>query len=232
MVDTQLILIYSLFALILSFFEIRKLRYESTHDQLTGLLNRKRFEELLVDRMEIIKKNKQYILFYFMIDLDNFKKINDIKGHDEGDIILKSVSKALSNSIRSGPKKKYKRSIKSRLKNDNILLKDIICRWGGEEFAIGMIVHVDSICEYSTIESSIEARIGNRLNKIAAENGCTVSIGISAFNFAMEVNVEKLTKRADSAMYQSKNTGKNKTTIFTKRLPRKFFEKRKRNWSF
>lgn len=196
-------------SLLLNFvFFIFLLKYKklATHDQLTGLLNRKEFEQILVQRMYFIKNNPEYILLYYMIDLDNFKKINDTLGHTEGDRILKKITKILRKNTRLSLKFLKLCDIK-RSHTNKYCLKDILCRWGGEEFAITMIIPKEKIKNHADIN------IGNRLNK-SVLNYCSCSIGVAAFTSNMNIHVENLTKKADMAMYRAKKNGKNQTISF------------------
>lgn len=178
----------------------RKIAY---YDDLTGVLRRKVFEKELVKRMRFVKNNPKYILQFFMIDLDDFKTINDTHGHEAGDAVLRLVSKNLNNSI------KVFSLLKSWKKSKNPLhYNDIVGRLGGDEFAVCCMVTKDYSDELSTI-------LGEILNKTVDSNfklNHSISIGMSVFIHSMPINVERLKEEADKKLYYSKNTGKGRIT--------------------
>lgn len=152
------------------------LSYEATHDELTGLYNRKMFEDLREDMAD-----KQTALL--IIDVDEFKQINDGYGHAAGDKVLKKVANAISTSFRS---------------------QDSVCRIGGDEFAVIMM---DITPGFRNV---IRSKIEMIQNRIAVDDGSpdvTVSMGI-AFSVDAE-SADELFRNADDALYRVKNTGKN-----------------------
>ena len=151
-----------------------KLSYEATHDPLTGLFNRKTFE---TSREELKDSNIALLL----VDVDNFKDVNDLNGHDVGDSVLIKVAEALRSSFRS---------------------EDRICRIGGDEFAVIMLQMVPEL------KPVVLNKIGQVREKIAAKDDLpevTVSIG-AAFS---EEDGAGLFKRADLALYDAKERGRN-----------------------
>lgn len=171
-----------------------KLLNLAKYDQLTGLANRTRYWEFLQRSIEVSRRNKQKV-YTLILDLDNFKEINDTYGHDAGDILLTLVTKRISSSLRSA---------------------DLICRLGGDEFAI---IVQDTEPEASVID------IAEKLIKAfeppffvyekQAYVGC--SIGIAAFPNDGE-NANEITKSADTAMYSAKKSGKNNFCFFQKEM--------------
>ncbi len=164
--------------------EIKHLAY---HDQLTGLPNRAFFYERIKNEISVSKRNEQKFALMYM-DLDNFKLINDQFGHDEGDKVIKEVSKVLRDVVRDC---------------------DMPARVGGDEF----IVLLSNITDKNNT-SLILDRIGRRFdsNPVFKRNSFNVtpSIGISIYPDCAET-VDLLIKKADSAMYTSKTSGKNRT---------------------
>ena len=167
----------------------KHLRNLADHDPLTGLLNRRSF----VTRVDYeISRSRRYNsdLSYMIIDIDEFKLINDTYGHQIGDEVLKGFSKKVLSVLRE---------------------TDFIGRIGGEEFAI-------ALPDTSANSASIMAE---RIRKQLAEyDVCykdqiinfTVSIGVSNF-LPTEENVQEVYSRADSALYQAKNSGRNKVCV-------------------
>jgi diguanylate cyclase (GGDEF)-like protein len=165
------------------------LKHLSTHDQLTGLANRALMFELLNHVIANSKRSQKKIAVLF-IDLDGFKAINDQFGHAVGDEFLILTADRLRSCLRES---------------------DTIARVGGDEF----IAILENLELYSTIEI-----IADKLLKIVSiphtvfgKTCCvTASIGIS-MHPANGSNPEQLISLADTAMYQSKQKGKNKFTI-------------------
>lgn len=152
-------------------------------DGLTNLYNRRHFDTTAKDILAQIKRNLTTATLVFF-DIDNFKKINDTYGHEEGDNVLKYLAKTLEKNSREGV--------------------DFIFRVGGEEFAI---ISIDS-----NIKKSFKhvKRIKKYLKKDILENKhkITLSIGISKFK-KTDKNYDKVYKKADDKMYQAKKSGKN-----------------------
>lgn len=159
-------------------------------DGLTGVFNHRRFQERLQE--EFIRSGRTAEAFsVLMIDIDYFKKINDTYGHPAGDAVLKSVAKLLVKLVR-------------RL--------DVVARYGGEEFVV-LLLKSDSkqaVQMAERIRKAVEAApVEWQGQKIAA----TVSIGVAS-------HPEDATKReeliacADRALYASKRTGRNRSTLY------------------
>jgi diguanylate cyclase (GGDEF)-like protein len=157
-------------------------------DPLTGALNRRegvKLINILLKRAEFNGTNVCFIL----LDLDNFKKINDTYGHDIGDLVLKEVVKAVKSSIRS---------------------EDLVIRWGGEEFMV-----VVSGVPSSTVVNIAE-RIRKNVEKIEiklSENRIlrpTVSVGVACTEKEKTFSLDELFKVADERLYKAKERGKNR----------------------
>ena len=156
-------------------------------DDLTGTANRRE----LIKQYNIFKyRSKRYDTKFslIMIDLDNFKEINDTYGHLAGDSILKTIAEKIKSEIRP---------------------VDVISRWGGDEFVI--------FIESSIKEAALTAeRIKNAFSKItigADSNPITVTVSMGITEYKKEETLEELTKKADYALYQSKENGKNCITL-------------------
>lgn len=165
------------------------MRELATTDSLTGLFNRRRFMELC-DREYSRSLRYGRALSMFMMDIDHFKLVNDEHGHDVGDQVLRSISETAIMALRGA---------------------DIIGRIGGEEFAVllpetenGSALEVAERLRLSIERSSIETTAGS-LN-------ITVSIGVSSM--APDItSVDKLLKRADVALYDAKQSGRNRVVV-------------------
>jgi len=167
-----------------------ELQYKATHDNLTKLFNRQKFNDEL-DK-EIIRENRyEHGLSLLMLDIDDFKKINDTYGHDMGDIVLKDIS---------------------RITEDSIRVTDCAARWGGEEFMV--LLPETSLQESGKIAELIRTNIEKYENN-ALENSVTVSVGVAHFK-VHEDTVDSFTKKVDLAMYEAKQTGKNKVIKYEK----------------
>lgn len=162
--------------------ELRNLAF---HDSLTGLPNRYYFNELLKDEMRKSKVHSMEIALMYL-DIDSFKQVNDTFGHAGGDAILIEFSRKIQNSIRN---------------------KDIVCRLSGDEFVI--IVSIPSDEEVvRNIASQIQAELKQPIIFEHHQIRITASIGISICN-DIELTSEELIKRADNALYEVKENGKN-----------------------
>ena len=159
------------------------------HDELTGLYNRRIFRQHL---KTAINEGKQGIVI--LIDIDDFKNINDIHGHLYGDELLKIFAKSMVDAFRNDCK---------------------IYRFGGDEFLILVESDFDDIT-ISEYTKSIKDKLVNAIiNSIPSP--ITLSSGVVKYPEQGQ-DVESLLIRADIAMYKSKDSGKNKLTIFKEAL--------------
>ena len=162
-----------------------QLQYLAAHDSLTNLYNRREFETLL-DKTIANCRRERCSFALLLIDMDNFKQINDTLGHIRGDNFLKQFAAELNALTRKG---------------------DILSRIGGDEFTLITPKLLSPLSTQRLAERIINGLnlsyiIGNGIEKI------TVSIGISIYPYDGETT-EELLKNADSAMYQAKKSGKN-----------------------
>lgn len=171
---------------------MEKLRESSLKDPLTGLYNRRYLEQTLGRELLRVHRSGKS-LCVAMLDIDNFKKVNDSYGHGTGDDVLKTIS-SIINNFRFG--------------------SDIVCRYGGEEFVIVLAdINPNTASE---ILAHLRAEISN--TKILVENGSsiyvTVSIGYSFYPIDGR-DQNTLISAADKALYSAKRTGKNKVVAFS-----------------
>ena len=165
-----------------------RLRHLAYHDPLTGLANRGMF----ADRLAALVERRAGDEFAVMvIDLDDFKTINDSLGHDVGDRLLVEVAESLSAVIREG---------------------DVLARLGGDEFALLL----DNVTDDQTC-ATVAERIAAAASRTFAYEGSvfpiTASIGVARGDGSIR-HADELTRRADVAMYVSKSQGKARWTQF------------------
>jgi len=167
------------------------------HDALTGIYNRRYMEEAFEKILKTLQRSGDSILSVLMMDIDFFKKYNDNYGHAEGDVCLKAVALAISNSL---------------MRDD-----DFAARYGGEEFTI-ILPNTDEDGARAIAERILE---NLRICSIPHEKSdvspiVTLSIGI-ATDYAKSVkNITDFIKRADEALYSSKENGRNRYTFYKK----------------
>jgi diguanylate cyclase (GGDEF)-like protein/putative nucleotidyltransferase with HDIG domain/PAS domain S-box-containing protein len=158
----------------------------ATRDALTGCLNRRAFHEHLASLLALSKRQQQP-LSAIMLDIDHFKAVNDTYGHSRGDEVLKGVAEVFRNSVRGA---------------------DIVCRFGGEEFCI-LMPDTDLDGAFHLGEKLRNAVAGATIAGIAV----TVSVGVSCTTGGA-ASSPALIDQADEALYNSKRSGRNRTTRF------------------
>ena len=162
-----------------------QLRRLAVTDELTGLRNRRAFEERLVMEFSMARRRKRE-LAVLLLDVDNFKMINDRFGHAAGDEVLRRLGMILRTTVR---------------------LPDLPARYGGEEF----IVLLPESGEDSAM--GLARRLMQRVAEEAWENGpVTKSMGMAAMNEAL-LNGYQLVELADEALYAAKRAGKNRVMV-------------------
>lgn len=149
-------------------------------DHLTRLYSRSFLDKKLTESMQTEKQGT-----FILMDIDNFKRINDTYGHQVGDEILMQVSSIIQKNIRG---------------------TDIAARWGGEELAI----YLPRVSLY--IGETIAERIRSKV-VIETNPKISISCGVSYWENTKEDTAKDLFKRADTALYEAKNTGKNKVVV-------------------
>jgi len=165
--------------------EVKRLIFLSIKDPLTGIYNRRYFEKRLKE--EIKRANRTGRTFsLIMFDLDDFKKINDIHGHEIGDITLRKVSRIISERIRE---------------------TDIFCRWGGEEFLI-LLPDTDLNGAVKLAEELKE-----RINQIEIPGGKKLTASFGVTSYEPGDTLKTLRTRADTLLYKSKSSGKNRISF-------------------
>ena len=177
-----------------------QLQQYAYQDGLTDLPNRRYFYEKLQSLVSI--KGMKFALIF--IDLDGFKEVNDSLGHDYGDLLLHQVATRLQSCITT---------------------KDTVARLGGDEFTL-ILEGVSSPDEASKIAEAVKSSLMQSI-KIKKETVyVTASIGLTFFPVD-GLTVEELVRRADQAMYLSKNKGRNRYEFFSYAIEEKATEKRR-----
>lgn len=158
------------------------LLFIANHDYLTSLYNRRSFDEHLELAMQQAVRYQQP-LSLLMCDLDNFKKVNDLLGHSQGDQVLIEFSRLLQDSIRKS---------------------DLVCRYGGEEFSI--LTPQTSLEDATILAENIRKKTQSQFAR--EKYTVTVSIGIAQWDYTE--NKDRLYNRADNALYEAKKLGRNR----------------------
>lgn len=165
--------------------EREALRTLSSTDQLTGLCNRYKFEELFeFERNQSLRYKTG--LSIILVDIDHFKSVNDTYGHNAGDMVLKELALTFKKTIRGS---------------------DVAVRWGGEEF---MVITPKTTLEQAqqlaeTIRQTVKSTSYSKVGQL------TASIGVASFE--KTDNLKSLVQRADSALYRAKKLGRDNVQI-------------------
>lgn len=165
------------------------LKEQAIHDPLTNLHNRRYFEDHLTKLISRTKRTREPFSIV-MIDIDEFKQINDTYGHNSGDEVLKSLSALLKSNTRQ---------------------EDIVCRYAGDEF---IIVLLGTDCQ-AALERAESWRSKFENTPIEIDGKLitsTLSIGVAEFSDGNQT-VDKVVKRVDKALYRSKTSGRNRVTL-------------------
>lgn len=169
----------------------KELEYIASIDPMTKLYNRRYFTQMSETILKIAKRERKPISI-IMLDIDDFKKVNDTYGHKIGDDVIISIAKTLQNVGRKS---------------------DVVCRWGGEEFIL-LLPHT-SISGAVTIAQKIRKDIKN-INIIINDNKTihvSVSIGVSSVDVQNQKVLDPALKQADDALYRAKEKGKDRVEL-------------------
>ncbi|HOO56750.1 MAG TPA: diguanylate cyclase [bacterium] len=173
---------------------VESLEKTSLIDPLTEIGNRRYADMILRNKLDYMRRESRPF-GAMLIDVDDFKQVNDVYGHDIGDRVLKMVAKTLGNCARA---------------------YDTVCRWGGEEFFV--IISVTGNTELYEVAERMRLFIEQSSFTSDDSNiGVTVSIGASLAG--RNDTVETLYRRVDQLMYRSKRCGKNCVTTQDDMLP-------------
>ena len=158
----------------------------SFHDQLTGLYNRRFLDELLSKEINSAKRHhKEFAVL--LIDIDQFKKINDVFGHEAGDVVLKKISHCIQTNIRP---------------------EDIASRYGGDEFIVVLLdINVKNTFQRAELIRRAVETLDIHYNKQVL-GAITISIGVAMYPICGQRR-NTLIKAADAALYKAKTGGRN-----------------------
>lgn len=161
---------------------IAELQQLAERDQLTGLYNRRRMDEIIASRMSHSRRRSDRSLALLMYDIDHFKHVNDTYGHDVGDEVLKELTRRVKATVRD---------------------EDVVGRWGGEEF----LVLVSNVTLDQAI--SLAERIRARIEREPFEKVGTITISLGVTGVLESDTTTSLFARVDDALYEAKNAGRN-----------------------
>jgi diguanylate cyclase (GGDEF)-like protein len=163
----------------------REMEFQATTDTLTGLFNRLKFNQTLA--MEILRSKRYQTGFSLILfDIDHFKYVNDVHGHQIGDSVLIEISRIVSDQMRA---------------------TDLLARWGGEEFVI-LILESDQQMAQQAAEK-LRIAIGQFIFPVVGAVTC--SFGIA--EYVQGDTAETLIARSDSALYEAKRNGRNRVEV-------------------
>jgi diguanylate cyclase (GGDEF)-like protein/hemerythrin-like metal-binding protein len=175
----------------------RKLEALSVTDSLTGIANRRRFDEVLFHEHSRHSRSGEN-LSLIMLDIDHFKKVNDLYGHTYGDDCLKRIASVIGDCVTRSA--------------------DLAARYGGEEFAciLPETNHYGAIAIAEKIRLGISnLKIPNTASDVA--NHITASLGLVTIQCTADIHAEDIVARADALLYQAKARGRNRLEFTTTR---------------
>ncbi len=173
----------------------------ANHDPLTGLPNRLFLAAFLPDAIEDAKKTGAVLAVLFL-DLDRFKHVNDSRGHETGDKLLKTVAQRIRSTIRA---------------------EDLVVRMGGDEFVVVM-KGVKNTAQVSDAAERINQALGAPMVVEGRTLVTTVSIGVALYpNDGIDMG--ELLRHSDTAMYQAKDRGRNNFQLFSPGMDRRLKER-------
>lgn len=166
-----------------------EMAYQAAHDQLTGLLNRRKFEEVLRELLsEQGSTGRSHAVLY--MDLDQFKVVNDTCGHHAGDELLRRLATLLSGQLRAS---------------------DTLARLGGDEF--GLILHGCSLAKAEEVGGKI-LRLINDFSFSWEGRSFTIGISIGIVDVSGHAGVAEILMAADQACYSAKSLGRNRIQVY------------------
>jgi len=177
--------IYMLFFMLKRFIELQKIIKTSNTDPLIGITNRRKGMEYIVNEIDNLK-TLNYNSSLIMYDIDNFKNINDVYGHDVGDYVLTEITSIVEKEIRNA---------------------DVPIRWGGEEFII--------ICPNTDLvnASILAERCRSSIERFVFKNDIKITASFGVIELIKNEEFKKQIIRVDNFLYKSKKSGKNQISF-------------------
>jgi len=171
--------------------ELSRARQEALIDSLTGLLNRKGFDQS-IESMLAYHAQEGTPLSLLMIDIDHFKQVNDGYGHLFGDRVIRSIAQAIKNGIKGG---------------------DVACRYGGEEYAV-ILPNTPAAGAMAVAEQLRNAIGRGRIRRIDREDSVgNITVSIGAASVEKGETRTGLIGRADAALYAAKQSGRDRVSM-------------------
>lgn len=168
-----------------------RLKEQAIRDPMTGLFNRRYLDTIVPHELARCEREKAP-LCVMMIDLDNFKQVNDTYGHQGGDELLKALASMLLDSVRAS---------------------DVACRYGGEEFLL-LLPNMSAEHAVGRAEQWRAAFEATTVNYGGTNIKATLSIGVALYP-GEGASVDELTRCADLALYKAKAQGRNRVVLFS-----------------
>ena len=170
------------------------LAYEATHDPLTGALNRRAFGEIL-SRSLLEEDRHRFGLAVGVCDIDEFKKVNDVHGHQVGDEVLSGLVQLLTSQLRG---------------------YDTLCRLGGDEFAV-LATHLGRADVRSLYERARTVVADTPIPTRTGDLTITITFGVSVWRDGH--SADELLVEADTALYRAKSAGRNRVAMSAEEAP-------------
>ena len=164
---------------------VRSLEGLSATDHLTGLLNRRQAEKLLAEETARVRRGAE-MLTLGVVDVNNFKHINDTYGHQAGDVCIKYVADAIGRNIRGS---------------------DWLARWGGDEFVV-VLRDANPFAQTDTLLQRIVRDLKDSPLRLPQGEELTLTVTVGASRYSGEEDLRELLAKADEAMYEAKREGR------------------------
>ncbi|WP_299532133.1 diguanylate cyclase [uncultured Herbaspirillum sp.] len=168
---------------------ITQLQASSNTDFLTGVLNRRAFYTHADQQLGVARRYGRAVSVV-LFDIDHFKRINDTYGHQAGDAILIGVSQCVAQSLRK---------------------VDVLARYGGEEFII--LLPESDLAQAAAVAEKLRAALQERVFEVEQERRITVTASFGVAALTADEALDRLTKRADIALYRAKRLGRNRVEL-------------------
>jgi diguanylate cyclase (GGDEF)-like protein len=179
-----------------------QVQFLAYHDPLTQLPNRRLFSERIQQAIAFTSRSP-YAMAVLYIDLDNFKFVNDSKGHGVGDALLEAVAKQLKGCVRRS---------------------DTVARQGGDEFLV-LLTNLQQPTDAAKIAEKILASLSEPLEAAGYELQIAASIGITVHQGGDDISPTELVQQADTALYQAKSEGKTTYRFFQPEMNSRVIER-------